>query len=416
MQSVSNFTPVTLSGGAVIMAHTYVVCKRLDVKRKLDDGSRMPLDRFSSSYFEPSVIASLLRKSGHTLVEYLSGLDAEALRSKLYFDADRDIGKSEPTPGSIDAFHLEVVTRMERYMEILRPHVHDVSYVVAQRHGYCPKKKGYKLSFRTFVNGIAIHHGDCTSFINAMDPEVGFWDMSVYKRAEQLICAINGKKGKGDKRILVPLDPSHLDDERILQYVVQHVEPGWFQINMPDDDDDDDSITVDCDGIDDSIVRLVRCLGRTTSDNRADWIRVGMILKGLGGDTYYPAWLEFSRISDKFKSDSDCDDTWRSLRAVPGAAAGRLTIGSLRYFAKRDSPAAYQTWRAHRDTHDGGNKHADLIAGLRVLGGPLGGLPETCVFNKVKNGLKFMVDESEAMLHHDSTRIFTTDEDAAYLL
>ena len=328
------------------MAHQYVLCKHMQVKRKASDGSRLPLDRFSSSYSDPSAIAALLRKRGHTLVEFLNEM---ALLSKLYFDADRDIGKSEPTPGSIDAFHREVIARMEQYMTIVRPYVPDVSYVVAQRHGYCPKKKGYKLSFRTFVNGIAIHHGDCPDFIKALDPEVGFWDMSVYTRSEQLICAINGKKGKGDERVLVPLDPSHLDDERILQYVVQHVEPGWFHINTADDDDDDDSVTVDCDGVDDSIVRLVRCLGRTTSDNRADWIRVGMILKGLGGDCYYPAWLEFSRIGDKFHSDNDCEKTWRSLVAVEasvGAAAGRLTIGTLRYFAKRDDPAAYQVWRA----------------------------------------------------------------------
>ena len=63
---------------------------------------------------------------------------------------------------------------------------------------------------------------------------------------------------------------------------------------------------------------------------------------------------------------------------------------------------------------EGGRKHADLVAGLRGIGGPLGGLPDSCVFSKVKDGLTFQVEESvEALMHRDSTRIFTTD--AAYL-
>ena len=339
--------------------HRYVFCERMSVKRKAPDGSRLPIERFTSSYDDPAVVAALLRKRGHTLVEFLYGV--LQLLGKLYFDADRDTGQCEPTHETIEAFRLEVVQRMERYMAILRPYVPDVSYVVAQRHGFCPKKKGYKMSFRTFVSGIAIHHADCEAFIAALDPQTGFWDMSVYKHTEQLMCAINGKKGGGDNRVLVPLDPSHLDDERILQYVVQHTEPGWFRINIDDTegaDGDDGDAGGDCDKRvvgdgQDSIVRLVRCLGRTTSDNRDEWIRVGMILKGLAGeeDAYYPAWLEFSRISDKFVSDSDCAKTWRSLVAVdatPSPVAGRLTMGTLRYFAKRDDPAAYQAWRAAR--------------------------------------------------------------------
>ena len=341
------------------MAYRYVMCKHMLVKRKASDGTHLPIERFSTSYDDPSTVAAILRKRGHTLVEFLYG--ALQLLGKLYFDADRDTGQCEPTPEMIEGFRLEVVERMERYMAIIRRHVPGVSYVVAQRHGYCPKKKGFKMSFRTFVSGIAIHHADCKAFIAALDPEAGFWDMLVYTRIEQLMCAINGKKGKGDERILTPLDPSHLDDERILQYVVQHVEPGWFHIDpqdMEECDGDDEGgngvgeVVVDGD---DSIVRLVRCLGRATSDSRDDWIRVGMILKGLGGDAYYPAWLEFSRISDKFESERDCAKTWRSLVAVEatiGAVAGRLTMGTLRYFAKRDDPVAYQAWRASCVQHE----------------------------------------------------------------
>ena len=345
------------------------MCKHMLVKRKASDGSHLPIERFSTSYDDPSTVAALLRKRGHTLVEFLYG--ALQLLGKLYFDADRDTGQCEPTPEMIEGFRLEVVERMERYMAIIRRHVPGVSYVVAQRHGYCPKKKGFKMSFRTFVSGIAIHHADCKAFIAALDPEAGFWDMLVYTRIEQLMCAINGKKGKGDERILTPLDPSHLDDERILQYVVQHTEPGWFHIDpqdMEEGDGDGGEGSLVVDG-DDSIVRLVRCLGRTTSDSRDDWIRVGMILKGLGGDAHYPAWLEFSRISDKFVSESDCAKTWRSLVAVEAttsvvAVAGRLTMGTLRYFAKRDDPAAYQAWRAsERARPSEGSNEATTAAG-----------------------------------------------------
>ena len=61
--------------------------------------------------------------------------------------------------------------------------------------------------------------------------------------------------------------------------------------------------------------------------------------------------------------------------------------------------------------------HADLVLGLRGLGGALGELRENLVFNKVKEGFKFAMagDDGEALLYRDTTRIFTDDDDAAYL-
>lgn len=101
---------------------------------------------------------------------------------------------------------------------------------------------------------------------------------------------------------------------------------------------------------------------------------------------------------------------------------------------KLDVPReAYSAWNPSAIST---SKHADLVDGLRKLGGPLGRLPETCVFNKVKEGVKFMVaaaadesaidggegvsdstacqenDQKEALLYRDSSRVFTADEDA----
>ena len=346
------------------MSHTYRFCSKMEVTRKFEDGSRMPLHDFCSSHSDSSEVVALLRQRGHTLVEFLSGLDGELQYSKLYFDADRHVGKDAPSADDTAAFYNEVVTRMDRYMDILRPYTPGVSYVVAQRHGYCPKHSRFKLSLRTFVQGISIHHSNCPAFIRALDPAVNdrsikdyscFWDMSVYKRSEQMMCAINGKKGSGDTRVLEPLELSDLDDERILKYVVQHIEPDWFPVSFVDDADVD---AVEEDGIvdgpsdDDRVVRLVKCLGQATADDRNAWIRVGMILKGLGGQRYYAAWLAFSRLGTKFKSANDCEKTWKTLRVAPADAPSPriLTIGTLCYFARCDDPVAYNAWRKKAPT------------------------------------------------------------------
>ena len=357
----------------------YLFGPKLEFRRTdATSGARLHVSQFCTSHDDPGEVATWLRQSNHTLVEYLTTADGAAQECKLYLDADDDSCKGSaerPPQAKLDAFLRKVVERMDAYMDILRPHAPEVSYVLAQRHGYCPKKKGFKMSLRAFVNGIRMVHYDIPNFVKALDREAGFfiddklWDYSVYKRRDQLVCAINGMKGSyhcggevlHDGRVLTPLDPSHLLDERILWYVVQHTEPTWRQVPPTPPEEVEIEVEEPTPDVmnDDDVTRLVACLGPATADDRDAWIRVGMLLKGLGGvnglgvDAYFPAWVEFSkRGHDKFESVADCKATWRTLRPIPPNSAGALlsggarqmTIATLRGYAKRDDPAGYRAW------------------------------------------------------------------------
>jgi hypothetical protein len=123
-----------------------------------------------------------------------------------------------------------------------------------------------------------------------------------------------------------------------------------------------------------------------------------------------------SELLDAASDHVFCATGYRLRIAEKDMAADKLDVPREAYTVW---DACEMTAAASGTNEDGGvdGMHADLVAGLRGIGGPLGGLPESCSFSKVKDGLRFMVDEqSEALMHRDSTRIFTTDPaDPAYL-
>lgn len=95
------------------------------------------------------------------------------------------------------------------------------------------------------------------------------------------------------------------------------------------------------------VADLRRLLGMC-SDERANdyhkWIEVGIALHNIGGasEVAYQLWLDFSmRCASKF-NESACLTKWNSFRL------GDVTIGTLRYLAKSDSPLAYREYLDER--------------------------------------------------------------------
>lgn len=68
------------------------------------------------------------------------------------------------------------------------------------------------------------------------------------------------------------------------------------------------------------------------------WLGVGMALSELGA-AGLQLWEDWSRGSSKYKS-GQCEEKWKTFK--PGAG---LTLGSLAYWAKEDSPVAYEEYR-----------------------------------------------------------------------
>lgn len=321
--------------------------KAITVKR-----AGVPIDQFST-LVSPIEAAKLLTPP-HTYAEYFHGDQA----TKLYFDTERYYD-AIPTAEIHDAYLAEVERAMQTIVDVLSGVQPDVSYHIAQRHGMCKGRP--KLSFRTFVSGVSVVYHEIPRILHhhpVLRETLPLWDLSVYKASEQLLSAIHGCKTKEDRRVLTPILGAEGTEGpvNVLDYVASHVEPDWpGPMRCPDDDGvgsaaegDVSFVSGECDP---RILELVALLGEPTASDRAKWLNVAIFLKAAdgGGDAYLEAWLEFSaKCKDKYNGRSDCIKTWKSLRSGGGGnGAGRraLTLGTLRYYAKRDDPTGYAAWR-----------------------------------------------------------------------
>ena len=357
----------------------------------------LPLDRFSR-LVSPGEAAKLLapptpvktpagtldhaeEDKGHTYAEYFHGDQA----TKFYFDTERYYDEP-PTAAEATGYLEEVHRAMQTVVDVLAQVQPDVAYHVAQRHGVIkggpggrPSAHKHKLSFRTFVDGVSVVYHEIPRIMQhhpVLRCTLPLWDPTVYKPAEQLLCAINGRKSNEDRRVLSPIpwssDVEAGVDIDVLRYVASHVDPEWpGPMRCPDDAGSEGHADADTDvfgegGVaDPRILELVALLGEATASDRPKWLNVAIFLKVAdgGGDAYLEAWLDFSakcKDPHKYYGMSDCIKTWKSLmkkgaadgagggagRSGGGTGAGRkaLTIGTLRHYARCDDPTGYATW------------------------------------------------------------------------
>lgn len=69
------------------------------------------------------------------------------------------------------------------------------------------------------------------------------------------------------------------------------------------------------------------------------WLGVGMAISSALGNDGFRLWEEWSQGSSKYKS-GECEYKWKTFKPD-----GAITLGSLAYWAKQDSPAAYEEYR-----------------------------------------------------------------------
>lgn len=96
-----------------------------------------------------------------------------------------------------------------------------------------------------------------------------------------------------------------------------------------------------------TIKELTNMLSHERADNYNDWIQIGWVLFNItnGNVEGLEIWEEFSRKSPKFAYDpSCCEKQWGTMER------GSLTIGTLRFWAKKDNPDAYKEWTKTEDT------------------------------------------------------------------
>ncbi|MCX7020710.1 MAG: hypothetical protein NTW26_00280, partial [bacterium] len=168
---------------------------RVDVPRSGRDPST-----FSTDLDGPAALEALAQP-GHSLVEFLCNHAVTKL------DRDHDAYFDEaPSATQTAALRADVLNKASSIAMILCGAGRPVTVKLATRHGFCATKGRHKLSFRPFLQGVAIRYTDIPKII-AMQGQQGFWDMSVYKAAEQLMAGINGAKARDAPRVLLPEEP-----------------------------------------------------------------------------------------------------------------------------------------------------------------------------------------------------------------
>eukprot|EP00798_Chlamydomonas_sp_ICE-L_P028520 gene28520-31678_t len=299
---------------------------------------------------------------GHDLNEYL----IEGDTTKFFFDAEKYFKSKQEANDSKESYEREVREAVEGIIRALSFDGSNITYVMATRHGYDTKRNEHKLSFRPFILGIKVnpYHRIPDIFKKIGCPlDKTMWDMTVYRLNGHLVC-INGRKNPEDNRILTPIEKDGI--QQLENYVVQNVEDDWICIQWDDTKHSFDyDQTIHQLGLETSdtshylahehIVSLIKCLGPVTATDRQSWLKVAIILKFIdsssGSDTYFDAFVEFSRLGGyAFKSEEDCHKTLESIHPASALSEEkRLKVGTLCHYAKRDNPAAYSDWRLDRD-------------------------------------------------------------------
>eukprot|EP00873_Tetraselmis_striata_P027102 jgi/Tetstr1/447366/TSEL_034803.t1 len=293
-----------------------------------------------------------LSRPGHTLFEYLHG----ARFTRVYLDRDAYYD-GEPSADVVrEVTSAEKRGVVERCDEIVRrlsdPRV-DIGYVIAARHGVVAAAAAagnrFKVSFRVFFSGFKVVYSAIPILLRFMGQD-DFWDMSPYKASEQLLGAINGCKGGGDRRVLAP-EPEFAD-RPLSEFIAQNVGDEFQFLDLQAFQQAQESeltgnldpeATLDVSDV--QIQSLVKLLSPARATDRKSWIEVATVLKraGNGTDEFFELFTEFSGTCadrGKLATDRDLRNQWDSLKV--DLCVNPLTVKSLVHWAKTDNPAEYK--------------------------------------------------------------------------
>lgn len=84
--------------------------------------------------------------------------------------------------------------------------------------------------------------------------------------------------------------------------------------------------------------RLVGMLSYTRADNYHDWIQLGMCLHTIS-ETLIDTWIQFSQKNPEKYRPGECERYWQTFNRK------ELRMGTLYYWAKKDSPAEFKKFK-----------------------------------------------------------------------
>ena len=361
------------------MCQVIQLLDKLETKR-----TGRPLSAFSKAY-SPERAAELLASSERPCFEYLRNREVNHGRSKVYLDSDQyfDTEPSASAKAERDALvHRKCEAIVSRVSELARLPPGRLSYVVATRHGPVTSGKAvrYKLSYRVYFQGVTLDaYWTCADVLGRVCPAEDLktlWDLSVYKKEEQAMGAINALKSSKDPRRLVPqryihsvqpldADVMTLTADELLKYTVTWVDPSWpvlepgslpqgprMSLALPPSPNlQEGSLPVGAVPASllqepDTIVKLLMLLNKSRWDDYRQWRDIATVLKNEHGDKYLPEFLRLSQLSPKY-SDSAARELWTSV-ARPDYDGPRLHMATLEKWACEDNRAGYTVYRASK--------------------------------------------------------------------
>jgi len=268
---------------------------------------------------------------------------------KPYFDFD---------PLGDDNFDIKkFVTDCKQNIQLLfhLPNDEDIKYV---NRTYSKDDKT-KYSYHFVVDNIRISYFNIPVLIKQKNMEEAFkeLDYSVYSKNRGLYPIYSSIKRTTDKNkpyIKLPQFKPDDDNTNIEKYLVTYIEEDFkdWDILFPKKEDkpkpknDDTFINFSkalnlsknkCD--DDELILarklVLECLSYNRAENYDDWIKLGLCLRNIDY-RLVDVWDEFSKNGSSYKS-GECNDFWNKFNEN-----GKLTIGSLKYWAKLDNKYLYE--------------------------------------------------------------------------
>jgi P4 family phage/plasmid primase-like protien len=171
------------------------------------------------------------------------------------------------------------------------------------------------------------------------------FDNVVYRKNAGLHSIYTDKKCKDEDIITVPkLEP--LDDAHISKHLVSYVEESFENLDLKFDENieknNDNTIknvfkNICCDSNELSLISklVLECLSYNRAENYEDWIKLGLCLRNIDYNLL-DVWDEFSKNGSTYKS-GECQNLWDNFNQN-----GKLTLGSLKYWAKLDNKFKYE--------------------------------------------------------------------------
>jgi len=229
----------------------------------------------------------------------------------------------------------------------------DIRYVNRQY----PKNDKTKYSYHFMIDNNRISYYNIPKLIKQKNMEDQFkelgYDDCVYSKNRGLYPIYSSIKKLTDKNkylTLPPFKPENDDD--ITKYLVSYIEEDFKDWDLkfpkkevePEKTEDDTlfnkalNITKNyCDDGDLILVRklVLECLSYSRAENYDDWIKLGMCLRNIDY-RLVDVWDEFSKNGSTYKS-GECESLWNKFKDN-----GKLTMGSLKYWAKNDNKYLYE--------------------------------------------------------------------------